>query len=178
MVGGVLHQCPCHVFADTHLLVSVYLYVAHVLEHDLVATQVDSLHVEEGGHVAVERYMCLTERVGQLVGEVAGEVDDAMHFLLTQQLLGLDHGGTCVREPDVGCSVPFMQESAALRRVAEVHDGDRNIGYLLVPIDDLVDEGIGQCGDQENGQHAGVAKDATQFIYHLFKYHFFIYLSG
>ena len=163
-------RSPRHLSAYTHLLVAVDLDIAHGLQHNVVTREVYRLHIEERRHVAVERYMRLTERVGELFGEVTREIDDTVNLLIAEQLFRLRYGGTGMREPDIRRGIPFMQELPTLRAVGQVHHGHRHVRYLLVPINGFVDERVHQRRHDEDDHHARVTENAEEFINERFYY--------
>ena len=59
VIRCVLDKRPSKLLIHTHIFVTVNLDIAHGLQHDLVATEIDAFHIKERGHVAVKRYMCL-----------------------------------------------------------------------------------------------------------------------
>lgn len=163
MIRGVLHKRPSELLIHTHLFVAVDLDITHGLQHDLVAGEIDRLHIEERRHVAIERYMRLSKRVRQLLGEVTREIDDTVYLLVTQQLLRLRHRGAGVRQFNIRRGVPSMQKLAALRRIAQIDYRNRHIVDLLIPIERLVNQRIRQRGDNKNDDHTRVPEDALKF---------------
>ena len=113
-IRRLLHERPGELLVHTHRLIAIYLNAVHRFEHHLVATQVDALHIEKTRHIAVERYMGGFQARVEGLGEVGGEIDDAMHLLVTQQAFGLGHGGAGMRDRHVRTGIPAMQEIAAL----------------------------------------------------------------
>ena len=156
----VLNERPGEVLIDTHVLVAVNLDIAHGLEHNIIAGEVDRLHVEERRHIAVERYMGLSERVSELACKITREIDDTMHLLVAQQLFGFGHGGAGIGQFDVWSRIPSMQELAALSTIGEINHSNRYVGNLFIPIDGFVYKRVREGCDDEDHRHARIAKNA------------------
>ena len=138
MIRGVLHKRPSELLIHTHLFVTVNLDITHRLQHHLVTGEIDRLHIEERRHIAEKRYMRLSKRVRQLLGEVTREIDDTVYLLVTQQLLRLRHRGAGVRQFDIRRCAPPMKKLTALRAVTQVHHSHGDIRDLLIPIDGFI----------------------------------------
>ena len=109
--------------------------------------------------------MGLSERISELACKIAREIDDAMHFLVAQQLFGFRHGGAGIGQFDIRSRIPSVQELVTLGTIGKINHSNRHVGDLFIPIDSLIDKRVHEGCDDEDHRHARIAKNAEQFGY-------------
>jgi hypothetical protein len=83
-----------------------------------------------------------------------------------------------MREFNIRRGVPSMEERAALRRIAQIDYRYRDVAYLFIPIERLVNQRIYKRCNNKNDHHTRVPEDALKFRDKGFYYRIFIFGHG
>ena len=163
LVRNGLYQCLCLFSGKSGRSVALHLDAAYFIEHHHIGRHEDILVIKEAAHVRVSR-QCRRLQTGKLLAIICRKIQVAPDLALFHEVLRLIDIDTMISDGAFSRGIDLAREPAACRAVGIVHHGDRRLAQDTVQVHEIVQDRVGETGQEEYHHHSGIGENQLQLM--------------